>query len=334
MVGEQWSRRAHELRDMLRRNGVPYGFYRVDEKEGRRLLEERSVPAARLPVAIIMGGPVLQDPSDGELIEALGGHSHPHAQACDLVVIGAGPAGLAAAVYGASEGLETTVVEAEALGGQAGQSSMIRNYLGFPAGISGEELAARAYHQAWQFGARFVLANGARDIKHVDDEYEVVLADGERLHACTVIVATGTSYRSLPSSGLQRLVGRGVFYGSVTSEARALLGGEVFVVGGGNAAGQAALHLSKYARRVTVVVRREGLEESMSAYLIRILEETPNVEVSTCCEGGGRGRAGAAAGRDDPRPHQRRPAEGARGRAVRAHRLEAPHRLAARHRDA
>jgi thioredoxin reductase (NADPH) len=295
VVGEQWSRRSHELRDLLQRNGIPYGFYAADSEEGSELLLDNGLGAsARLPAAVVFGGKVLEDPSNRALSEALGVQSRADAGGeCDLVVIGAGPAGLAAAVYGSSEGLATVVVEGEALGGQAGQSTMIQNYLGFPAGISGEELTARAYQQAWEFGTQFLFANSAVEITPKGDRFTVALADGSELCASGVIVASGISYRRLEAPRLEALMGAGVFYGSVSSEARALGGDDVFVVGAGNSAGQAALHLSRYARSVTLVVRRDGLEDTMSHYLITMIERTPNMHLmprSEVVDGDGPGR--------------------------------------------
>ena len=242
---------------------------------------------------MVFGGRVLEDPTNRELAEAIGVKSRPEETECDLVVIGAGPAGLAAAVYGSSEGLNTTVVEREALGGQAGQSTLIQNYLGFPAGITGDELTARAYEQAWEFGTRFLLVSEATDIRADGDGYRVVLSDGADLCARSVIIASGVTYRRLPSPRLEELVGAGVFYGAVSSEARSLRGLDVFVTGSGNSAGQSAMHLSKFARSVKLVVRREGLEDTMSAYLVTMLDRTPNIQLMPYTEvvdGDGPGR--------------------------------------------
>jgi thioredoxin reductase (NADPH) len=293
IVAERWSARAHELRDLLGRNGVPYGFYPADSPEGRELLAENGLTTDRLPVAVVFGGKVLEDPSNREVAEAIGVKSQPEGGGCDLVVVGAGPAGLAAAVYASSEGLFTTVLEREAIGGQAGQSSLIQNYLGFPSGISGQELAFRAYEQAWGFGTRFLFANEASDIRMEGDEHVVVLADGGELCARAVVVASGITYRRLGIPKLDELAGAGVYYGAVSTEARTLEGADVFVVGGGNSAGQAALHMAKYAHSVTLVVRKEGLEDTMSRYLTTLLESVSNVSLvphSQIVDGDGYGR--------------------------------------------
>jgi thioredoxin reductase (NADPH) len=294
IVAERWSARAHELRDVLKRNGVPYGFYPVDSSEGEEVLADNGLDrAVSLPVAVVFGGKVLEDPTNRELAEAIGVRSQPEGDGCDLVVVGAGPAGLAAAVYAASEGLFTTVLERDAIGGQAGQSSLIANYLGFPGGISGDELAARAYQQAWGFGTRFLFANEARDIRLEGDGHVVELADGSELCAQTVVVASGIHYRRLGIPKLDELAGAGVYYGAVSTEARTLEGADVFVVGGGNSAGQAALHMAKYAHSVTLVVRKEGLEDTMSRYLTTRLEGAANVTLvphSEIVDGEGYGR--------------------------------------------
>jgi thioredoxin reductase (NADPH) len=290
LVGEQWASRSHELRDFLDRNGVPYGFYDAASAEGRRLLAATApglggatgVEAARLPVVLLRDGRALADPSNDTLAAALNGSTGPEPgdpTVYDLAVVGAGPAGLAAAVYGASEGLRTVVVERRAIGGQAGASARIRNYLGFPRGISGRELAARAYEQAWLFGATFVFINGAAGLRAEGPERVLTLATGSELRSRAVVVATGASYRRLDAPGIGRLTGRGVFYGAAATEAQALTGQPVFVAGGGNSAAQAAAHLARYASRVTVAVRGESLGEGMSEYLIAELERTPNVDV-------------------------------------------------------
>jgi thioredoxin reductase (NADPH) len=280
-VGEQWSPRSHELRDLLTRNHVPFGFYAVDSDEGRRLLADHRVDAARLPVAIRFDGQVLVDPDNETLVGALGVRTRPGSERYDVAIVGAGPAGLAAAVYGASEGLQVLVVEPEALGGQAGTSSRIRNYLGFPRGVSGNELTMRAWDQARVFGAEFVFTRRVVSIAVRGDDRVVRLSGGIDVVARAVVIATGVSYRRLGVAALDRLVGMGVFYGAAAAEARAMTGQEVLVVGAGNSAGQAALHLARFAARVTILVRGESLTASMSDYLVQELARARNVEVRT-----------------------------------------------------
>jgi thioredoxin reductase (NADPH) len=222
---------------------------------------------------------VLEDPTDADLVESLGMKTRPTSSSCDVVVVGAGPAGLAAAVYASSEGLETMVLEPEIPGGQAGTSSLIRNYLGFQRGISGEELAVRAVEQAWLFGADFVLTQTVAGIAARGDVRVVRTADGSEVSARAVVLASGVTWRRLGVPALEAHVGRGVFYGAAGSEARALAGQDVLVVGAGNSAGQAALHLARHARSVTMVVRGPGLGVTMSDYLVTVVAETPNIEV-------------------------------------------------------
>ena len=293
VVGEQWSPRSHELRDLLGRNGVLHTFYPADSREGQELLARVGKSEADLPVVILFDGQVLVDPENSDIADACGVNPTFEKWSFDLVVIGAGPAGLAAAVYGASEGLETLIVEGEAIGGQAGSSSLIRNYLGFPWGVSGAELAGRAAEQAWLFGATFLFMRRATEMYRVGDEIVVSLSCGQEVTTKTVIIASGVSYRRLDVSDLEDLRGAGVFYGAAVSEARAVQDKDVYVVGAGNSAGQAATHLSKYASRVTIVARGESLASSMSDYLIKEIEGAGNIDVRTnmlVVGGGGKGR--------------------------------------------
>jgi thioredoxin reductase (NADPH) len=277
VVGEEWAARSHELRELLGRNGVPFSFYPADSPEGQLLLEPGS--GKTLPTVVMFDGRVLADPSNAEVAEALGVPTKPGSGRYDVTVIGAGPAGLAAAVYGASEGLSTVVVEPEAIGGQAGTSSLIRNYLGFPSGVSGGDLAVRAYAQAWSFGAEYVYGNPATSLRPEGSELVVTVADGTEVRSRAVVVASGMAYRRLGIPALDALTGAGVFYGAAASEAKAVQGSEVFVVGGANSAGQAAVHLAKYAAQVTLLVRGRSLADSMSEYLIREIDAAPNIAV-------------------------------------------------------
>jgi thioredoxin reductase (NADPH) len=279
VVGEEWAPRSHELRELLGRNGVPFGFHDAASPAGQRLLAEAGTDATTLPVVVIFDSRVLVDPSNADVATALGVPTRPGAGRYDVAVIGAGPAGLAAAVYGASEGLSTVVLEPEALGGQAGSSSLIRNYLGFPSGVSGEELAVRAYTQAWSFGAEYVYGSPASGLRPDGAEMVVTLAGGSEVRSRAVVVATGMSYRRLGIPALDALAGAGVFYGAASTEARAMKDREVYVVGGANSAGQAAVHLARYAARVTMLVRGPTLADSMSDYLIQEIGSAANIEV-------------------------------------------------------
>jgi thioredoxin reductase (NADPH) len=270
VVGETWAPRSHELRELLGRNGVPFGFYPADSPDGQRLLEEAGAAGRALPVVVMFDGRVLSAPSPTEIAEALGVATRPGGDRYDVTVIGAGPAGLAAAVYGASEGLSTIVLEPEAMGGQAGTSSLIRNYLGFPSGVSGGDLAVRAYVQARSFGAEYVYGSATTGLRPEGPELVVTMAE---------VAAPFTTYRRLGVPALDALTGAGVFYGAAASEARAMKDRHVFVVGGANSAGQAAIHLARYAAQVTVLVRGRSLADSMSEYLIREIESAPNITV-------------------------------------------------------
>jgi thioredoxin reductase (NADPH) len=284
VIGEHWSARSQELRDTFSRNGIPIGFYDAGSPCGRRLLAELGAESAELPVVVVRFGgrqSVLADPSNLEIADAFGLMTPiPDGEVFDVAVVGAGPAGLAAAVYASSEGLRTVVVEREAIGGQAGASSMIRNYPGFAQGVSGARLAFAAYMQAWYFGTTFLFMRQPIGLEREDGHYRLRLSDGNTLTARSVVIATGATYRRLGVPALEDLQGRGVFYGAGVSEAPAMRGRNVFVIGGGNSAGQAALHLARWAAHVTLLVRSQSLTGSMSDYLIREIGAAPNVEVT------------------------------------------------------
>jgi thioredoxin reductase (NADPH) len=284
VVGHRWSARSSEVREFLARNQVPYRWYAADEPEGQRLLEAAQADGRSLPVVITPDGEPLVEPTDAELASRVGLATTPAEEFYDLIVIGGGPAGLGAAVYGASEGLRTVLVERTATGGQAGQSSRIENYLGFPDGVSGAQLTDRARRQATKFGAEVLTTRDVVRLEVCGSARRVTFADGTSIDAHTVILATGVSYRRLDAPGLAELTGRGVYYGSALTETSACLGQDVYIVGGANSAGQAAVYLSRHARSVTILVRGGSLEQSMSYYLIRQIADIPNISVRTCTE--------------------------------------------------
>ena len=284
VVGHRWSARCSEVREFLARNQVPYRWYNSDEPEGQRLLEAAQADGLSLPVVITPDGEPLIEPTDAELAARVGLATTPSKDFYDLIVIGGGPAGLGAAVYGASEGLRTVLVERTATGGQAGQSSRIENYLGFPDGVSGAQLTDRARRQATKFGAEVLTTRDVVELDIKGSARGVRFADGTTIDAHTIILATGVSYRQLDAPGLSELTGRGVYYGSALTEAAACLGQDVYIVGGANSAGQAAVYLSRHAKSVTILVRGPSLEKSMSYYLIRQIADVPNISVRTCTE--------------------------------------------------
>jgi thioredoxin reductase (NADPH) len=281
VVGHRWSARSFEVRDFLALNSVPYRWLTVEQPEGQALLEAAGLDATSIPLVVTPTGDSLVDPSVEELAARVGLSTTPATDFYDTVIVGGGPAGLGAAVYAASEGLRTVLVERQATGGQAGQSSRIENYLGFPDGVSGAQLTDRARRQAHKFGAEVLTARSVAGLEVRGSSRVVRIADGGEVAAHTVVLATGVAYHKLKVPGADRLTGLGVFYGSAATEAPAVAGEEVYVVGGANSAGQAAVFLSRHARRVTLLVRADALERSMSSYLIRQIRDTPNIEVRT-----------------------------------------------------
>ncbi len=282
IVGHRFSKDTHDLRDFLARNRVPARWLDIErDGEARELLTIAGVGADGLPVALLEDGTVLEKPTVLELAERLGVAGQPASDHYDLVVVGGGPAGLGAAVYGASEGLRTVMVEREAPGGQAGQSSRIENYLGFPAGLSGSDLARRATDQARRLGAELLTVSDAVELRVEGAGRFVELSNGSVLSANCVLIASGVSYRQLSTPGFAELTGAGVYYGAAMTEARSCSEQHVVVIGAANSAGQAAVHFSGYAARVTMLVRGPSLEKSMSHYLIEQLAALPNVEVRT-----------------------------------------------------
>jgi thioredoxin reductase (NADPH) len=284
IIGHRWNARSYEVRDFLARNQLPYRWFFADQPDGERLLAAAGVDASILPVVVTEDGACLCDPSEQELAVKVGLHTTADSDFYDLVVVGAGPAGLGAAVYGASEGLKTVLVERSATGGQAGQSSNIENYLGFPDGVSGAALTDRARRQALKFGAEVLSACDATGLAVEGSARTVRLSDGSSLSAHAVVLATGVSYRTLEAPGVAELTGAGVYYGSALTEAGSAEGADVYIVGGANSAGQAAVFFSRRAKSVTLLVRGQSLEASMSYYLIEQLSRIDNVSVRTCTE--------------------------------------------------
>ena len=276
IVGDEQSPRSHEIRELLNRNGIPFSFHQAGSVPANRLVQERGAELTALPAVFLHDGSVLTDPTDAQIMDAVG--ESPPELLCEVAIVGAGPAGLTAAVYAGSEGLRTLVIERHVVGGQAGASSLIRNYLGFPRGISGAELTQRAYQQAWLFGAKFVFAREVTGLLSRGAKKILTLSDGREIVTTTVVVATGAKYRRLDVPTLKRFVGTSIFY-TTFGEPRLVRDLDVAVAGGGNSAGQAALHLAAFARRVTLIVRANSLEKGMSDYLVQQIRRTPKIEV-------------------------------------------------------
>jgi thioredoxin reductase (NADPH) len=293
IVGKRQDAHTYEMRDLLQRSGLPFGFHEPDSDEGRALLEWVGHPAGPFPVFVRFDGQVFVNPPIEELAVALGVRHSAEEGLFDLAIVGAGPAGLSAAVYGASEGLRTIVVDRETIGGQAGTSALIRNYLGFPLGISGAELTSRALDQAWSFGADTSVLREAINLRMTGDEHILVFANGTEIVSRTIVLAMGASYTRLGIPSLETLVGAGVFYGGGVTEAQAMSGQHVFVAGAGNSAGQAAVHLARYTERVTMLVRGNSLAATMSDYLVKEIAAQENIEVrlhTQIVDGSGRQR--------------------------------------------
>jgi len=286
LVGHQWSPRSHEIKRFLAANLIPYGWLDVsrDAERTRSLLESKAIGANELPVLFFEDGEVLRNPEPRQVAERLGRSLSAARELYDLVIVGAGPAGLAAAVYGASEGLRTVMLDRLAPGGQAGSSSRIENYLGFPDGVSGTELASRAVRQAQRLGAELLVPLEVTGVSIEAGYKHLTLSDGRRIVTRTLLAATGMEYREHSGPGVTELTGAGVYYGTANTEASVFVNRSVAVVGGGNSAGQAAIYLSRYAKDVQIVVRRDSLRETMSHYLIEQIEKTPNIRLKARTE--------------------------------------------------
>jgi thioredoxin reductase (NADPH) len=284
VVGRRWDERSHQLRDLFSRASIPFAFHEPETDEGRAELARMGVDGSLHPSVRFASGAVLVDPSDTEIVAQLGFRPSASDEVWDVAIVGAGPAGMSAAVYAASEGLRVVVLDPGVPGGQAGTSSRIRNYLGFPRGLSGAELSSRAVEQSWLFGAEFLLAHRAVQLRSEGGRHMLVTDHGAEINSRSVILATGVSWRRLGVPSIEALLGAGVFYGAAGSEAAALRGEHVVVVGGGNSAGQAAVHLAKHAASVNVVVRAPSLAASMSDYLNRELDAIPHLQVDVSTE--------------------------------------------------
>ena len=285
VLGHRWSPQTHQIKEFLGRNQVPYQWLDIEkDAETRSLLQSAHATEEQLPVVVFLDGTSMIQPSTSQVAEKMGFRTKAEQPFYDLIVIGAGPAGLAAAVYGGSEGLKTVLLEREAPGGQAGMSSRIENYLGFPAGLSGHDLARRALTQAQRFGVELLTPQEAVSLRAAGPARIVTLSDGSELSGKTVLITTGVSYRTLDVPGVKPLTGAGVYYGAGVTEAIACKGEDVYVVGGANSAGQAAVYFARFARQVTMLVRGNSLTQTMSHYLIERLKHTSNIVVETGVE--------------------------------------------------
>jgi thioredoxin reductase (NADPH) len=293
IVSDRWDARAAELRDAIARSGLTFGYYEVNSAEGQALLHRIRRPDGPFPVLVRFDGLVLTNPSDEEAARAVGARHSLEEGVFDLAIVGAGPAGLSTAVYGASKGLRTIVVDRETIGGQVGTSSMIRNYLGFPLGISGTDLTNRTLDQAWSFGVETSVLREAIDLK-TEGQYRVlVFSNGTEIVSRTVVLALGATYQQLSIPALEELIGAGVFYGGGITEAPSMADQHVFVAGAGNSAGQAAVNLARYAKQVTIVARGSSLAASMSDYLVKEIGTKYNIDVrlrTTIVDGHGTGQ--------------------------------------------
>jgi thioredoxin reductase (NADPH) len=285
ILGYQFSPKTHSLKDFLSGNLFPFQWLDVETNEkAKELITLHALIAQDFPAVVLDNGTVLKGVTAETLAESIGLNPRAKEELYDVVIIGAGPAGLAAGVYGGSEGLKTLLVERRAPGGQAGTSSRIENYLGFPSGLSGADLSRRAITQATRFGVEFLSPQAVNKVE-VKDPYKIItLANGSVIHTKSVVITTGVDYRKLDTKGLEQFTGAGVYYGAATTEAAACKDGDVFVVGGGNSAGQGAMYLSRFARKVFIVVRKEDLTSTMSSYLIDQINATPNIELVPCTE--------------------------------------------------
>jgi thioredoxin reductase (NADPH) len=283
VIGPRWSAQTHEVKDFLARNQIPYKWLDIEnDRDAQQIVERLQVTPADLPLVLFEDGSHLVRPSNSEVAEKTGLHTRVSTPFYDLIIVGAGPAGLAAAVYGASEGLATLLIERSAPGGQAGQSSRIENYLGFHQGISGAELARRAVAQAERFGTEILRPQEVVGLRTQSTYHVLSLSDGTELSCHALLIATGVSYRKLDAPGIDTLTGAGIYYGAAITEALSCRNSDVYVIGGGNSAGQAAVYLAKYANNVGILVRGEGLASTMSQYLVDQIRDTKNIVVRSC----------------------------------------------------